>query len=73
MTRLWGTEAHRARLIREAMMASKITMMEEVLKYPYNLDYLACRRHLIAYEPIVRQQIERFRRYPDACKSCTHK
>lgn len=66
MTRLWGTDAHRAQLIREAMVTSKITMMEELLKYPYNLDYLACPRHLIDYEPIVRQQIERFRHYTDA-------
>lgn len=64
MHRLWGTPANKAKIIREAMIASKITMLEEVLEHPYNLDYLACPRRLIDYATIVRAAIDKVRLYP---------
>ncbi len=66
MYRLRGTTRNQAKIIREAMVKAKIAMLEEVCKHPYNLDYLACPRHLIDYEPYVRQAMERIRKYPEA-------
>lgn len=64
MSRLWGSQTNQAKIIRSAMTAAKIYILEEVMKYPFNLDYLACPRSLIDYKPEILQAIEKFRRYP---------
>ena len=63
MHRLWGTRSNIARIIREAMIKSKITMLNELLEHPYCPEYLACPRYLITYEPIIRDLIADIQKY----------
>lgn len=65
MYRLKGIDAQKAALIRERMMESKITMLNEVLAYPYTPQYLRCSRHFIDYTTPVTALIDTILRYPD--------
>lgn len=65
MHRLSGNERRDAGVIREAMCAAKIEMLERVLQYPESPDYLSCSKGLIDYESRIRRVIEIIRGYPE--------
>ncbi|MDE6296820.1 MAG: hypothetical protein K2L89_03155 [Muribaculaceae bacterium] len=62
---LRGDIMKQATTIREAMIKSKIEMLERILTYPENPDFLSCRRGLIEYEPRIHQAIEVIRKFPE--------
>ncbi len=68
MVQLYGTVTKKAKIIREAMIASKIAMLKELLDHPYHPAYLNCPRNLINYEPIVLEKMEEIRRFPSQFK-----
>ncbi len=65
MHRLKGDVHKDASIIREAMCAAKIEMLERILAHPESPDYLSCSKNLINYEPRILQAIEVIRHYPD--------
>lgn len=64
MYRLKGRDGQKAALIRERMIDSKITMLNEVLAYPYTPQYLRCCRDFIDYTTPIIALIDAIRRYP---------
>ncbi|MDE5869555.1 MAG: hypothetical protein K2H18_04925 [Muribaculaceae bacterium] len=62
---LWGDIHKQAATIRRAMINSKIEMLERMLAYPENPDFLSCRKGLIDYEPRIRRAIELIRKFPE--------
>lgn len=66
MFRLKGDTSAMAAEIRLRMCESKISMLQEVLKYPYSPDYLQCRRDLIDYTTPIQAFIRTVRHFPDA-------
>lgn len=68
MYRLKGNDAQKAEIIRHQMVESKITMLKEILSYPYTRHYLNCSRNYIDYTTPINSYIEAFRHYPDASR-----
>ncbi len=65
MHRLTGKGSRDAKVIREAMCAAKIEMLERILQYPQSPDYLSCDKGLIDYESVIRRAIDVIRHFPD--------
>lgn len=62
MFRLYGTSQRKATMIRERMMEAKITILNEILSYPYSPDYLQCKRNLIDYSTPIESYISEIKR-----------
>lgn len=69
MHRLKGTAAQRAETIRRAMTEAKLTMLDDILKYPYCPDFLHCRRDFIDYATPIRAALAAIRLFPDRTPS----
>lgn len=65
MHRLYGKTGKDAAIIRQAMCAAKIEMLERLLKYPQSPDYLSCRKDLFSYEPRICRAIAIISDYPN--------
>lgn len=72
MHRLYGSEAHRAKVVRESMCQAKLTMLEEIMKYPILPHYLGNLCKTFDYITPLRQAIDSIRRYPAATTPTTH-
>lgn len=65
MYRLSGDIGKQAELIRRTMCEAKVTMLEEVLKYPYAQEYLRCSRTLFDYRTRIMRAIDIIRHFED--------
>ncbi|MCM1489562.1 MAG: hypothetical protein NC095_01860 [Muribaculum sp.] len=65
MFRLKGNDNQKAELIRQQMLESKITMLNEILAHPYTPCYLHCSRNLIDYSTPILAAIDTIRNFPD--------
>lgn len=54
-----------ATIIREAMCAAKIEMLERIIAWPDNPELLDCTKGFFDYETPIRQAIEAIRHYPE--------
>ena len=66
MHRLSGKTEKDAQIIRTAMCASKIEMLERLIAYPESPFHLSCVKGLFDYETRIRQAIELIRHFPEA-------
>ncbi len=64
MHRLTGKPEKDAIVIREAIVAAKIEMLERILAYPESPDYLSCSRGFFDFETPIRYAIEVIRNFP---------
>lgn len=65
MSILRGSVTERARKVREAMLESKITMLEETLAHPHCADYLQCSRDYVGYAAAIREALASVRAFPN--------
>lgn len=72
MHTLRGTQAMQANTIRASMCASKIEMLEEIMRHPHLPEYLGNPCRSIDITTPIRQTIADIRRYPCASPPATH-
>lgn len=65
MHRLTGNASRDAAVIREAMCAAKIEILERIIAYPENPGYMFCTKNLFEYEPRLRRAINIIGHYPN--------
>lgn len=65
MFRLKGNDKQKAELIRQQMIESKISMLQEILAHPYAPQYLQCSRNFIDYQAPINAVIDTIRHFPD--------
>lgn len=65
MHRLTGKTSRDAAVIREAMCAAKIEILERIIAYPEAPDYLNCSKNYFDYEHRLRRAIDIIRHFPD--------
>lgn len=69
---LKGVDSQKADLIRRAMIDAKITMLNEVLAYPFTPQYLRCSRGFIDYTTPIRAAIAAIRYFPITRNNLPH-
>lgn len=65
MFRLKGNDKQKAELIRQQMIESKISMLQEILAHPYAPQYLRCSRNFIDYQAPINAAINAICHFPD--------
>lgn len=68
MFRLKGSDNQKTELIRQQMIESKISMLQEILAHPYAPQYLHCSRNFINYEANIKAAIDTIRHFHDLRK-----
>lgn len=69
---LYGSVSRQAKIIRQAIVQSKLSMLEEVLQFPSHPDYLAYSGKSFDYRTPVLSAINSIRHYPKATPPTIH-